>query len=67
MSHKIIAFLFFTSFILVSCETSRPKNTISAPSEMKSDSSEVVTVKPLSTEKTHEGGVDKTQQIFKIH
>ena len=52
-------------FMLFSCENTAPKKTIITPNTMKSDSSLTLNVKPLSTEKTHEGGVDKTKLNFK--
>jgi|GEM_PF-6895375 hypothetical protein len=51
--------------LLISCGTAAPEKTITEPAKVTSDSSSIIRVKPLSTEKTHEGGVDQTKLIFK--
>ena len=54
------------SFFLVSCGPIESKKPDANTSEIEADSSSILNVKRLSTEKTHEGGVDKTQKIFKL-
>ena len=65
MKRGIIFILSILSLFLISCETPAPNKTIAEPTEVKPDSSSTIRVKPLSTEKTHEGGVDQTKSIFK--
>ena len=57
--------IFIVSLFLLSCETPAPKKTNPKPASVASDSNSTLLVKPLSTEKTHEGGVDKTKLNFK--
>lgn len=64
MKTRIIFSLFLAGFLLVSCESKRPNKLNATPTEVKPDSSAIINVKPLSTEKTHEGGVDQTQPVF---
>ncbi len=67
MLKKITYSLSLASFLLVSCGSVEPKKPHINTSEVESDSSSILNVKPLSTEKTHEGGVDETQKIFKLN
>lgn len=63
MKH-VIFLLSVISFFLLSCETTATTKTVAEPVEVKPDSSSTIHVKPLSTEKTHEGGMDKTKLNF---
>jgi hypothetical protein len=65
MRQKIYPFLFLICSIFASCKTFEPKATHAEPVEIRFKSNTVIKVKPLSTEKTHEGGVDTTKLMVK--
>jgi hypothetical protein len=65
MQHKIFRLLFLTFTLFASCKSFEPKAPPVEPMEIKSKSNTVIKVKPLSTEKTHEGGLDTTKLMVK--
>ena len=65
MIRKVIFVGSIISFFLLSCEATEPRTTNPKPAKVSSDSTSTLKIKPLSTEKTHEGGVDKTKLNFK--
>jgi hypothetical protein len=64
MFGKLLWLFFVLSFGLISCVSvqSQKPTTDSAKEEL--DSNLTLKLKPLSTEKTHEGGVDKSKKLF---
>ncbi len=65
MQLKIALVLFCICVFSFSCETPMPINNATSVPKIESDSSATIHLKPLSTEKTHEGGVDHTKLEIK--
>ena len=64
MRHKLFRLLFLTCTLFASCKSLEPPPPVE-PVEIIPKSSTVIKVKPLSTEKTHEGGLDTTKLMVK--
>jgi hypothetical protein len=62
---RVLSVIVITSMLIVSCEAAEPIKKVEDSVQNQRDSNNSITIKPLSTDKTHEGGVDSSLTIFK--
>ena len=65
MPKRVYYFILFSAISWAACGPIETKKPAINKSNIKADASVTLKVKALKTEKTHEGGVDQTQKIFK--